>query len=339
MRVLFIGGTKRGYLTLKGLLETGADVVGVISLTQDQHEPERYEELIRSLAQASNISLVETKRMKDRDYASIIRKEMKPDIAFVVGCRVLISPEIYSVLPLGMLAVHDSLLPEYRGFAPLNWSILNDEGQTGVTLFYLNEHIDGGDIVAQGIVPIQHEDTAPVVYDKVCKATVELVLEACPLLAAGTAARVRQDYAQGSFTCSRTPEDGLIDWSACASVIHNQVRALAYPYPGAFSYYKGKKLMIWRARELENPPYYVGRIAGRVVGISRVEGFVDVLAGDGIVRVEEVQFEDSDKTSAANVIYSVRDTLGLSTVDMLYRIQELELQLTRIREGNAHDTI
>lgn len=339
MKVLFIGGTQRGYLTLKALLETGAHVVGIISLAQDPHETERYEESIRVLAQMNHIPILETKRMRDRDYVSILRQEIKPDLAFVVGCRILIPPEIYEIPPLGMLAVHDSLLPEYRGFAPLNWSILNGERQTGVTLFYLSEQMDGGDIVAQRPVPIPPGATAPQVYHATCEATVELVLENCPLLAQGVAPRVAQDYTQGSFTCSRTPDDGLIDWAASATVIHNQVRALTYPYPGAFTYYKAKKLMIWRARELESARPFVGRIPGRVVEISTSKGFVDVLTGDGIVRLEEVQFEDGDPISPSNAIKSIRDTLGVSTVDLLNRIYELELQLAQLRKESTRDSI
>jgi len=332
MRTLFVGGTRRGYLTLRALLDAGAEIVGVISLRQDEHEVERYEGPIKALAEKANIPHYETKWMKDRDYAELISKELKPEIAFVVGCRILIPREIYQIPPRGTLAVHDSLLPEYRGFAPLNWSILNGEHQTGVTLFYLSDLMDGGDIVAQKRVPIGPDDTAPVVYERICQATVDLILEAYPLLVQGVAPRIKQEYTSGSFACSRTPADGMIDWSKPAVAIYNQVRALTYPYPGAFTYYKGRKLIIWNAKHLDNPPRYVGRIPGRVISISRSEGYVDVLAGNGIVRVFEVQFEGEDRTKAATVITSVRSTLGLQVVDLLERIQELEHQVARLME-------
>ena len=327
MRVLFIGGTKRGHLTLKALIDRAYHIVGIISLQQDAHEIERYERVIKSIAEESEIPLYETKWMKDRDYAALISDEIRPDIALVVGCRILIPPAVYQVPPLGTLAVHDSLLPAYRGFAPLNWSILNGENHTGVTLFYLNELMDGGDIVAQQRVSIAPDDTAPLVYEKVCHATVDLILGALPRLERGEASRTLQDYARGSLTCSRIPADGMIDWRASTQAIHDQVRGLTYPYPGAFTFYEGKKLIIWTAQSLDNAPLYTGRIPGRVVGRLREQGSVDVLTGDGILRVSEVQLQDAMRTAATEVIRSVRATLGLRETDLLDRIQGLEQQV------------
>src|ERR1044071_2591352 len=223
MTVLFIGGTLRGYLTLKGLVESGAGVAGIVSLRQDDHEVERYEEPIRRLAEDRGIPHRETKWMKDRDYSAWIR-ELAPDVAIIVGCRILIPREVYEAPRLGSLAVHDSLLPAYRGFAPLNWAIINGETQTGVTLFYLNEGMDTGDIVAQRSVPIGLTDTAPQVYERVCQATVDVVLEGCGTLEAGSAPRIPQDPAAGSYTCSRTPGDGEIDWRRPTREIFNLVR-------------------------------------------------------------------------------------------------------------------
>lgn len=327
MRTLFIGGTKRGYLTLKALAEADADLAGIVSLRQHDHESERFEAPIRELAKEYGILHYETRWMKDRDYVRLIAEEIRPDIAFVIGCRILIPEEIYRIPPLGMLVVHDSLLPHYRGFAPLNWAILNGETQTGVTLFYLNERLDGGDIVDQKAVPIGPQDTAQILENRVCQAVVDVVLEAYPLLAQGRASRIKQNYNEGSFTCSRIPEDGVIDWNGSTVSIYNQVRALAYPYPGAFSYYNGKKLMIWKARPVDDAPCYVGRIPGRTVGISRQEGYVDVLTGDGILRILEVQAEGGEPLPAAEVIQSIRSTLGLRLTDLLSLIEELERQL------------
>lgn len=334
MRTLFIGGTRRGHMTLQALLEAQAPIVGVISLTQDEHELERYEERIRALVEHHGIPLYQTKWMKDRDYVRLLADDLRPEVALVVGCRILIPPEICTLPPRGTLAVHDSLLPNYRGFAPLNWSIINGENRTGVTLFYLSELMDGGDIVTQKIVCIEPNDTAPMVYERICQATVEVVLEIYPLLVEGKAPRTNQDYTKGSFTCSRVPNDGLIDWSSPSSALHNQVRALTYPYPGAFSYYQGKKLIIWKAHCLDRPPYYVGRIPGRVVGISKSEGYVDVLTGDSVLRILEIQIESSKRTMAANVIKSVRDSLGLQVTDLLDRIQMLEQRLAVLSEAN-----
>lgn len=343
MRVAFIGSTQRGFLTLKGLVEHGAEVVGIISLEQDAHEANRYEAQIASFAQQHSIALYQTKWMKERDYAAVLRDEWRADTAFVVGCRVLIPQSIFSVLPKEMYAVHDSLVPEYRGFAPLNWAILNGETQTGVTLFSMAELMDGGDIVLQESVPIGAHDTAPQVYAGVCDATVNAILKAHDLLKEGTLTRTPQDYSVGSFTASRTPSDGLLDWAWSTERIYNMVRALAYPYAGAFTYYKNQKLMIWRAEPLDDPRRFVGRITGRVLHIDKPTGAVDVLTGDGILRVFEVQWGDGERVPATTLLKSVRERLGVDVPHLLEQVQTLQERVTRLEQliekqaKNHHD--
>ena len=192
-----------------------------------------------------------------------------------------------------------------------------------MTLFHLNENADAGDVVAQRTVPIGPDDTAPIVYDRVCQATVDLVLDIYPLLANGTAPRTPQPHDRATFACSRTPADGQIDWNAPTAAIYNRVRALTYPYPGAFTFYRGRPLTIWSASKVEDPSAYVGRIPGRVVSVSKVGGWIDVLTGDAVLRVHEVQF-DGRRARAADVVTSVRVALGLQTADLLDRIQALE---------------
>ena len=328
MRTLFIGGTKRGYLALNALLESRANVVGVISLRQDDHERERYEEPIRALAGRHGIPLCETKWMKDRDYPRWIAGELEADIAIIVGCRILLRKEVYEAPRRGSLAVHDSLLPEYRGFAPLNWSIINGEDHTGVTLFQVSESMDGGDIVAQRRVPIRSHDTAPEVYERVCQATVDMILETYPSLVNGTAISLPQSLTAGSLACSRTPLDGMIEWTMSTKAIYDLVRGLAYPYPGAYTVFNGKKLTIWRAEPVETVRI-AGRIPGRVIGVDKSQGCVDVLTGDGVLRVNDVEFAN-DRHRASDIITSVRATLGLRPADLLARIEALEAELATL---------
>jgi methionyl-tRNA formyltransferase len=322
MKVLFIGGTKRGYLALQTLIEAGAELVGVLSLRQDEHETERYERPIAELASKLRVLLYETKWLTDRDYADIIRNRWRPDIAFIVGCRLRLPREIYTAPPAGTLAVHDSCLPQYRGFAPLNWAILNGADHTGVTLFYVTEQVDAGDIVAQQRVPIGPDDTVSEVYERVCAATASLLRETYPLLAEGRAPRRPQDEAQATYTCPRVPDDGLIDWTAGTRAIYNQIRALTHPYPGAFTYLDVRRLTIWRAAPVVPAPHHVGRIPGRVVAVDRSRGTVDVLTGDGVLRLHEVQLEGDDPQPAAAMIRSIRATLGLRIPDLVSRLTE-----------------
>jgi len=175
-------------------------------------------------------------------------------------------------------------------------------------------------------VPIGQNETAPQVYEKVCQATVDVVLDGHARLLAGNAPRIPQAAGAGSYTCSRTPLDGCIDWTRSTAEIYNLIRALTQPYPGAYTYYKGRKLLLWAA-EAAPPVNYVGRIPGRVIGLSVKEGWVDVLTGDGILRLTQVQLEDEEPVVPASVIKSVRVSLGLHPVELLERIRELEARL------------
>lgn len=329
MRIVFVGGTKRGFLTLSSLIDNGANVVGVVSLKQDAHETERYEQPIRQLAEAHKLPIFETKLMKDRDYARLLKEELSADLAIAVGVRVLISEDIYNAPKFGTVAFHDSFLPEYRGFAPLNWSIINGEKTTGVTAFLLNEKMDGGDIVDQVRIEIGEHESGPALYEKVCDATVELVGRISERFESGNIKGTPQNYSQGSFTCSRIPSDGMIDWNQSSRSIYNLIRALTHPYPGAFTFYRNSRLFVWKAEQVANAATYAGRIAGRVVGFSKDEGWVDVLTGDGVLRLLQVQIDGGTPVNAADVINSVKLSLGLDVLQLWERVQELETALTK----------
>jgi len=151
----------------------------------------------------------------------------------------------------GALNMHGSLLPKFRGRAPVNWAVLEGERETGATLHYMVETPDAGDLVAQMAVPILPDDTAHEVFAKVAVAA-ELVLDrALPDLIAGTARRIPQHLGQGRYYGARRPEDGIIDWTRDATAIHNLVRAVAPPYPGAFTSVDGVPARILRARVLD----------------------------------------------------------------------------------------
>ena len=164
----------------------------------------------------------------------------RPDFLFSFYYRLMLKAPLLALAARGALNMHGSLLPRYRGRAPVNWAIIHGETQTGATLHYMTEKPDDGDIVAQTAVPILPDDTAKEVFDKVTVAA-ELTLHgALPALFAGTAPRRAQDRAQATYFGGRKPEDGVIDWSQPAVDIHNLVRAVAPPYPGARTRLRGR---------------------------------------------------------------------------------------------------
>jgi methionyl-tRNA formyltransferase len=174
-----------------------------------------------------------------------------PDLIFSFYCRQLLKPPLLALAPRGALNMHGSLLPKYRGRAPVNWAVLHGERYTGATLHYLAVNPDAGDIVAQQRVPILPDDTAREVFDKVTLAA-EICLDAVlPALIAGHAPRTVNDIARGSYFGRRRPEDGEIDWRQAARSIHDLVRAVAPPYPGARTCIAGRPVRVLRTRVLD----------------------------------------------------------------------------------------
>ena len=175
----------------------------------------------------------------------------RPDFLFSFYYRAMLQAPLLALPPRGALNMHGSLLPKFRGRAPVNWAIIHGETETGATLHYMTEKPDSGDIVAQTAVPILPDDTAREVFDKVTVAA-EIALDGVlPSLLAGSAPRTRQDVSRGSYFGGRKPEDGTIDWSRSAAEIHNLVRAVAPPYPGARTLIDGRPARILRTRVLD----------------------------------------------------------------------------------------
>jgi methionyl-tRNA formyltransferase len=176
---------------------------------------------------------------------------LAPDFVFSFYCRQMLKAPLLAAARQGALNMHGSLLPKYRGRAPVNWAVLHGERQTGATLHYMSEKPDAGDIVAQQGVPILPDDTAADVFAKVtfaAEATLDGVL---PALIAGTAPRWPNDTTAGSYFGARRAEDGRIDWSLPATRIHNLVRAVAPPFPGARGSVAGRPARILRTRVLD----------------------------------------------------------------------------------------
>ncbi len=246
----------------------------------------------------------------------------RPDLLFSFYYRSMLGTEILSIPRLGAMNLHGSLLPKYRGRAPVNWVLVKGETVTGVTLHFMTEKPDAGDIVGQAPVPIAFEDTALTLFGKMEKAAEGLLGELLPRIAAGDIPRRPNEIAKGSYFGGRRPEDGRIDWAQPAVAIYNLVRAVTRPYPGAFSHLAGEKLLVWRARplsreEFPDPPSPGAlRVAG---GPSIVmaggcpapapgERRVVVGTGDGALSLEEVEYK-GEVARGGGIASLLRDAL------------------------------
>jgi methionyl-tRNA formyltransferase len=180
---------------------------------------------------------------------------LNPDLILVLGWYYKVSSRIRSLPPKGCLGIHASMLPKYRGGAPISWAIINGEIETGVTLFELVEETDAGDIIAQARIPITADDSWVEVYQRATEASVEILRKQLPLIGRGNMQRCPQDSAQATYFPQRGPEDGEIFWGWPARRIHDFVRAQTHPYPGAYTLTDNGKMTLLRttvAAEMTN---------------------------------------------------------------------------------------
>ncbi|MEO6929534.1 MAG: formyltransferase [Casimicrobiaceae bacterium] len=220
---------------------------------------------------------------------------LAPDFIFSFYYRKMLSPALLACARSGALNMHGSLLPRYRGRAPVNWAVLHGETETGATLHYMAAKPDAGDIVGQRAVPIGPDETAREVFDKVSAAAAGLLDDVLPLLVAGTAPRLRNDIGAGSYFGGRKPSDGRIDWQASARSIHDLVRAVAPPYPGAFCDVDGRCVKVLRTRLLDECP----RHAPSDRGLFSIGDTLYARAGDGrCLAVAEAECDGAPLTDA-----------------------------------------
>jgi methionyl-tRNA formyltransferase len=235
-----------GVRCLKVLLARGIQVPLVVTHEDDPGEAQWF----GSVAATAREYGIATIMPEDPNVADVIARiaAQKPDFLFSFYYRRMLGEALLALPPRGALNMHGSLLPKFRGRAPVNWAVLAGERETGTTLHYMTVKPDGGDIVAQIAVPILPDDTAREVFDKVTVAAEMTLDRVLPALVAGNAPRTPQDLSRGSYNGGRRPEDGVIDWSRDATSIHNLVRAVAPPYPGAFTVVNGVPARILRTR-------------------------------------------------------------------------------------------
>jgi methionyl-tRNA formyltransferase len=209
----------------------------------------------------------------------------QPELIFSFYYRAMIPTAVLALAGRGAFNMHGSLLPRFRGRAPTNWAVLEGASETGATLHEMVAQPDAGAIVDQSAVPILPDDTAEQVFDKVTVAAEQVLWRSLPAILAGRAPRLPNDLSRGSYRGGRRPEDGRIDWTRPSAAVYNLVRAVAPPYPGAFTEIGGRRLVVARARR---PPGEVH--AGLRPGLHVVDGRIVGVCGDcGAIAVRELR--------------------------------------------------
>ena len=292
MRLIFMGYHNVGYCCLEAFIdlcrEYRDDLAAVVTLADDPGENIWFAS-VRDLAFAHYLPVYQPRDPNDPEFVAAMAK-LQPDFLFSCYYRHMLQQPLLKLPRRGALNLHGSLLPRYRGRCSTNWVLINCETETGVTLHYMELKPDKGDMVAHKPLPIAPEDTAATLLSRQAAAAGELMREIYTLLRTGHAPRIKQDQAQASYFGGRRPEDGLIDWRKSAGEIYNLMRAVTHPYPGAFTYYRGKKLFIWwgqpftaAAAEAHEPP-------GQVLTGLPGQGLL-VATGGGQFLIQKAQFE------------------------------------------------
>ncbi len=282
-----------GYRCLEELLRQGADI-RLIFTHEDSPTEEIWFSSVRELADQHSIPYVTTSINEPENLQRI--RDIAPDFRLSFYYRNMIDSEVLDVPACGALNLHGSYLPHYRGRVPVNWAVINGETETGATLHYMVAKPDAGDIVDQEKVAIAFTDTAFNVFSKVTDAAVTVIRRAWPQLLAGTAPRIAMDLKAGNYCNGRRAEDGRIDWSKTSLQIYNLIRGVTHPYPGAFAYLNGRKIIIWHAC-----PAIGSGAPGHIVSLTPLL----VGTGDGLLEIETVQMEGEAELSAADFIVSL----------------------------------
>jgi methionyl-tRNA formyltransferase len=256
MRAVVFAYHNVGVRCLSVLLAHGVQIPLVVT-----HEDNPSENIwFDSVEQLAALHGVPVEKPLDANEPALVERiaGLAPDFLFSFYYRALLKQPLLQLPQRGALNMHGSLLPRYRGRVPVNWAVINGERESGATLHYMVEKPDAGDIVAQQAIPILPDDTALDVFNKVTVAAEMALDRALPALLAGTAPRIAQDLARGSYFSGRKPEDGRIDWRHAAARIHNLVRGVAPPYPGAFCDIAGKRVRILRTMLADSSPRSAG---------------------------------------------------------------------------------
>lgn len=287
MKIVFFGSSDFAVPVLETLSHK-EDVVLVI--TQPDRKKGRSLKIAPTPVKQSADKLgIKTYQLDDVNKKDAIEclKEIRADIFVIVSFGQILSKGLLEIPEKYCLNVHASLLPKYRGAAPINWALARGEKETGVAIIKMNERMDEGDIMTKEVVVISEDDDAVALSRKLSKKGSALLLKSIDLIKSGKADFTIQDNSQATYAPKLKKEDGLIDWSCSAEEIYNRIRAFV-PWPGCFTYFNNKILKIWKAKYIDISSY-VGFGPGIVLEIGK--NSILLSTGRGVLEIEELQLE------------------------------------------------
>lgn len=292
MKIVFMGTPDLAAEVLDTLMKSGCEVT--LAVTQPDRPKGRGRGVIMTpvheCADKWGIPVFSPERVKRPEAVQRLREEA-PDLIVVAAFGQILSQEILDLPRYGCVNVHASLLPKYRGAAPIQWAVINGEEKSGVTIMQMDAGLDTGDILLQEEIPLAADETGESLYEKMAKLGGELLVKALPMIEAGTLTPVRQDSEAASYASMLKKEMGNIDWNMPAEKIERLVRGLN-SWPGAYTFMNGKMLKIWGSevtgREAQGE-------AGTVEGTDKKSIYVN--CGEGVLALKEVQYEGKKRMS------------------------------------------
>lgn len=299
LRVVFMGTPDFACPTLQMLIDRGEDVIAVV--TQPDRPKGRGQKTlpppVKALAEKYGLPVLQPAKVRAPEFIETMM-EMKPDVAVVVAFGQILPKALLEIPRFGCINVHASLLPRYRGAAPLNWCIINGETETGVTTMLMDVGLDTGAMLVKKATPIDPDEDTQSLHDRLSIIGAEALAETLELLLAGKLAPEKQDDSLSCYASMLKKEDGLIDWNRDAQIIKNKVRGMS-PWPGAFTWLDGKLVKIYRVWTKEALPGGAGT-PGTVLRADR-EGIV-VACADGAVIIDELQLEGRKRLPAGEFL-------------------------------------
>ena len=308
-KFIFTGAVIESWHALEEFLKQGLKPALVCSIQPELSR--RHSDFVdlAPLAQEHGIPMLTFDNVNEPQVVEQIRA-IDPDYIVVIGWSQLLREELLSIPRKGCFGFHPSPLPKGRGRAAIPWTILNQERETGVTLLYLADGVNSGDIITQRKFPVAPDETAQSLYDKVCEQLREMIRTVAPYLREDQPLpSTPQDHAAATYLAKRGPDDGWIEWDKPAADIERLIRAVGKPYPGAFTVYKNRKLIVWQARMRETFNQ-IGTI-GQILTIN--EDSVTVQCGEQWLDILLVQDNDGEIVPAQEFFRRVHVKLGINT--------------------------
>ena len=302
MRLVFFGTPEFASRCLGKILLSRHEVAAVVTAPDRPRgrgkklaQPE-----IKKLALEHGLEILQPERLKDPQFLKRLGS-IGADFFCVVAFRIL-PDEVFSMPPMGCVNLHASLLPQYRGAAPINWALINGDKETGLTTFFIRREVDTGDVILQERINIGPDETAGELHDRMADLGGDLLVKTMDLIELGDFLLKKQDGSKATPAPKLTPELGRIDWSKTAGEIHNLIRGLS-PKPGAFAYQSDKRVTILKSRFIDDHP--AGKAAGEVI-LSDPKAGITVACGRGRIIILEIKPESGKAMTGADFVKGYR---------------------------------